>query len=86
MIADTRSSRQEAAAWLVRYLTRHGPTNRRAVLAEAALHGHAPNTLQRAFKEIHGISRHSGYPRRAEWALPNQEPRMAYTARFGRCP
>ena len=64
------SERNEAADWLREQLA-NGPRPAKDVTADGHDIGFSKRTLHRAFKELGGLSKVSGFPPRAEWSIPD---------------
>lgn len=65
-------NRTEAELWLTDYLGGRGSHPKKQVLNEARKAGLADRTVERAFKNIHGVSEAKGFPRTAHWSLPSE--------------
>jgi hypothetical protein len=76
------SEREEAADWLRQQLA-SGPRLAKDVIDEGDGYGLSKRTLQRAFREIGGQSRISGFPPIAEWSLPNCATNRATDTQLG---
>lgn len=63
--------RTEAELWLTDYLSGHGSHPKKEVLNEARKVALADRTVERAFKNIGGVSESRGFPRIAHWSLPS---------------
>ena len=70
--ADARSALQEAADWLVDYLTEQGGTAESKAIKDAGQkYGHSASTLKRARASINAVVESHEMPRRSLWSLPS---------------
>jgi hypothetical protein len=69
-----RTATQEAADWLVDYLTSQGGTRDSAIIKQQGKQaGHSADSLKRARRQLRIVSAGRGFPRRSYWSLPSQE-------------
>lgn len=66
------SNQSDAEVWLEDYLRGHGTHPKKEVIAAARKDGHTvARTVERAFKKIGGHATYDGFPRVAQWSLPD---------------
>lgn len=70
--SENRTATQEAADWLVDWLSSQGGTDESAsIKREGAKAGHSPDCLKRARRRIGATATAEGFPRRTFWSLPD---------------
>lgn len=71
-------SQSDAEVWLEDYLRGHGTHPKKEVIAAARKDGHTvARTVERAFKKIGGHATYDGFPRVAQWSLPDDVGEIA---------
>jgi len=83
--ADNRTATQEAADWLIDWLTTQGGTDESVnIKREGRKAGHSEDCLMRARRRLNAPATSEGFPRRTYWSLPGTQLIVPVGAQDGR--